>query len=242
MQEGVELAVRVAVIPGDYSGEYFDGDTEDYDTSRFKTYRNGLWVPAQAKQFDGESWVPAEARRGVPVSITHEWAGEPHASESIKRVNGVEVARNFALSPRGRDNSHWGYGGPYSPEHDAVTLIPSYDGSASLRAPGAKGAAYAALLVQVVHIAGANEVRVSWTKEGGGHQFATLTPGWNPPAVFSDITGHDFFIRHRDEGSITPYIRVVVVTGNSEAEALAQAASYFDGDTEDYDTVSFSNP
>ena len=45
----------------------------------------------------GKTWIQSTP---PPAGVTYEWVGTPHASESIKRVDGVEVARNLAYNPR----------------------------------------------------------------------------------------------------------------------------------------------
>lgn len=42
-----------------------------------------------------------------PSQVTYEWAGTPHASPSMKLVDGVEVARNLMPSPRAIDSSYY---------------------------------------------------------------------------------------------------------------------------------------
>ena len=48
----------------------------------------------------GKTWIQSTP---PPAGVTYEWAGAPHASASIKKVDGVEVARNLVTNPSFED-------------------------------------------------------------------------------------------------------------------------------------------
>ena len=245
---------------------YFDGDTEDYETSRFKTYTNGLWVPAQAKQFDGDSWVPAEARRGVSVSVTHEWTGTPHASESIKRVNGVEVARNLLLNPsfeagidEGRESGViaeqsglWAADGNHSLKlstSSTTTADSHYEYRPALPDPGTYTARGTIRLDRpqgdTQHGSRARCIAV-FTREPGGSY--TETRSAMPPNTAGEH--HVEVTFDVPEGHTEQLVRLYHGENNTSSNSVwwdavaitAEPSDYFDGRTEDYDTVSFSDP
>lgn len=78
----------------------------DYDTMQFAVWEGTQKVASLVNRMStldrpelhpilGEVQVSASVRR----QVEYEWAGTPHASESIKRVDGVEVARNLVFNP-----------------------------------------------------------------------------------------------------------------------------------------------
>lgn len=67
-----------------------------------------------------------------PAGTTYEWAGTPHASESIKRVDGVEVARNYIANPSFEDSGDVGAVGDGVTVSRNISHTPPY-GDWSLR-------------------------------------------------------------------------------------------------------------
>lgn len=74
---------------------------------KLKVFHENEWREYPARVFTEQGWQSFTPRnisgikriwpRSVtppPAGTTYEWAGEPHASESIKRVDGVEVTRS----------------------------------------------------------------------------------------------------------------------------------------------------
>lgn len=77
---------------------------------KLKVFHENEWREYPARVFTEQGWQSFTPRNisGIkriwprsetppPAGTTYEWAGEPHASESIKRVDGVEVARAIQL-------------------------------------------------------------------------------------------------------------------------------------------------
>ena len=78
----------------------------DYDTMQFAVWQGSKKVASLVDRMStlerpeihpilGEVSVQA----GVVANVTYKWAGTPHASESIKYADGVEVARNYVTNP-----------------------------------------------------------------------------------------------------------------------------------------------
>lgn len=68
-------------------------------------------IRPQVKQLDPPEKKFITAYEGVPdpdgpPAVTYSWEGEPHASSSVKRVDGEVVARNLMPSPRYIDDSY----------------------------------------------------------------------------------------------------------------------------------------
>src|SRR5699024_7809285 len=86
-----------------------------------------------------------QIRDGGKHVTSYEWAGALHASESIKKVNGVEVARNICPDPRATDLSVWRSSSGVSeievvPRGDMFKWLPPFDTVTRFRAnQGATG-------------------------------------------------------------------------------------------------------
>lgn len=86
-----------------------------------------------------------QIRDGGKHVTSYKWAGAPHASESIKKVNGVEVARNIFPDPRATELSVWRSSSGVSeievvPRGDMFKWLPPFDTVTRFRAKqGATG-------------------------------------------------------------------------------------------------------
>lgn len=205
--------------------------------------------------------------------ITYEWAGEAHASESVKRVDGVEVARNLATNSSFEEHAtrDWVFGSRVN-SHGRTALVSRVTaGIYSTILSFEPGATQIQTLARTETSAQPGQwVAVSmWATTTNRDMFADL--------VISEFTESGSFLAHNYRGDYQQLGRnemvqftfayqvtnpgtarawggivfsntqgyftspdgfayldaVHLAVAGTEAEALAQVASYFDGDTED---------
>ena len=187
--------------------------------------------------------------------ITYEWAGEPHQSESIKKVDGVEVARNLIHDPKPSVLDNW------LAQRGSVEILEG--GGIRITASGESGQTrldtlsdirvavepgkYVAYSVDFRSPDGYDIYAHSMSYSGNTYTNTSFTTDyinstdWTRSSASGLIKPGDtsFHVRLRidsqevPEGIRADFRNIIVATADTEAEALAQVDAYFDGDTPD---------
>lgn len=209
-------------------------------------------------------------------AITYEWAGAPHASESIKKIDGVEVARNVVTNPSFETGLHdWGLSSSLDgslhrerwPQAAGITgdymLVAKAAGGRQwmqIRGTGndfavPEGSSWVGIRAFVMNDVATvvNGIRVNLAfydadrtslpgafGVDGGFQNSPWYEGRWVTAAVELPDGAAFvdpvFQVYNSSGTIPSGARlwldsVIISPADSEAEALAQVAEYWDGDT-----------
>ncbi len=236
-------------------GELEDDLEAKASTSELDAVTSGV---AALTGTNAKTWTQDTPPPAPQGAATYEWAYGAHASESIKRVNGVEVARNLAQNPSFEDGDSWWHVGfadwrttdweafwGHRGSGDLIELTSDGTGDARVRSGrvyfnGGQWLAARALVATEQ----SRKVQFRWGTFGDTSGFANgewIDAPWYTGAEYKWVTqaGAD-----RDRGDLDIQIdsgdnvgsrlwvdRVVIAVADTEAEAHAAVDSYWDGDT-----------
>lgn len=195
-----------------------------------------------------------DVKRDVQYLARYEWEGEPHASPSVKKVDGQVVARNLLSDPDFKgDLSPATFRGDYEVEDSWLKLTST--GSAPYYSDQftVEENEWAVFKVQVKWGEGAGRARLylQFRNDGGSIDsaatvfdeseidsedfvfFSAQAPAGTTSARASVWFYQEGGYSAPDDGDYGFIRRRIVATGDTESEALDQVAEYFDGDTPD---------